>query len=361
MEVLAWVGKPIVLLLNQTGPPGEAGHAEERRWADHLADTGLVRASLTLDAFARCWVQERTLLRTIAPLLAEPRQPAMASLIGAWTERNLERFQASMRILAGQLATIACDREEVGERKWHDRVRGAVKDPAGTDSSPEVKRAMGKLGERVDQAVRSSTDELIALHGLSGRAASEVLKRMREDYTEAGRPAKALPRCSAGWCREPRSTRRGRRRWGADAWRGHAGRRAARRGRRRLGGARLQYGARRRQQFSPLVGRLLPRPRSLGLAALSRRRALWTRPRRVGGRRAPDELARRGRRTVAAERATVRAIWRQARDSEPAAIAVPLENVLARCAGRLLTRFYPDSSDLFEEVDAAPEEPSAPV
>ncbi len=45
---------------------------------------------------------------------------------------------------------------------------------------------MGRLGERVDQAIRESTDRLIELHGLSGQAAQEVLKRMRDDYTEAG-------------------------------------------------------------------------------------------------------------------------------------------------------------------------------
>ncbi|MCA1600666.1 MAG: GTPase domain-containing protein, partial [Acidobacteria bacterium] len=186
MEVLAWVGKPIVLLLNQTGPPGEDGKAEEQRWSEHLAPTGLVRATLTLDAFARCWVQERTLLRTIAPLLDNHQQPAIHGLIAAWTTRNLERFHASMSVLAEQLARIACDREEIGDRKWHDRVRGAVTNPTGSDSSPEAKRAMGRLGERVDQAIRISTDRLIELHGLSGRAAQEVLKRIREDYTEAG-------------------------------------------------------------------------------------------------------------------------------------------------------------------------------
>jgi hypothetical protein len=184
MEVLAWVGKPIILLLNQVGPPGDDNHEDETRWSEHLASTGLIRGSLTLDAFARCWVQEGTLLQLVEPLLPPEKQAPMERLSNAWARRNLERFHASMRVLAEHLALAAADREEVGERKWQDRVRGAVLNPGGGDNSPEAKRAMGKLAERLDRSVRSSTDELIALHGLSGRAAQEVLKRLKNDFTE---------------------------------------------------------------------------------------------------------------------------------------------------------------------------------
>jgi hypothetical protein len=38
--------------------------------------------------------------------------------------------------------------------------------------------AMSELAQRLDAEVRRATDELIALHGLSGRAAAEVLRRM---------------------------------------------------------------------------------------------------------------------------------------------------------------------------------------
>ena len=38
------------------------------------------------------------------------------------------------------------------------------------------------LAERLDQRVVESTGELIALHGLAGRASSEVLERLRSHY-----------------------------------------------------------------------------------------------------------------------------------------------------------------------------------
>jgi hypothetical protein len=140
---------------------------------------------LTLDAFARCWVQERTLLDAVVTLLEEEQRAPMERLIAAWNVRNLERFHRSMAVLADQLAETARDREEVGNAKWHDRVKGAVLNPSGGDRSPAGERAMGKLAERLDMRIRKSTDELIALHGLSGRAAQEVLRRLADDYTES--------------------------------------------------------------------------------------------------------------------------------------------------------------------------------
>ena len=67
MQILGWIGKPVVLLLNQTGPPrGQAiDTAEEAAWRQHLAAYPWVRGALGLDAFARCWVQEDQLLGAV--------------------------------------------------------------------------------------------------------------------------------------------------------------------------------------------------------------------------------------------------------------------------------------------------------
>jgi hypothetical protein len=52
---------------------------------------------------------------------------------------------------------------------------------------------MAQLAQRLDAAVRAATDELIALHGLSGRAAGEILQRMGSEYSvdKAADPGKA--------------------------------------------------------------------------------------------------------------------------------------------------------------------------
>jgi hypothetical protein len=182
MEILAWVGKPVVLLLNQTGPPHPDGAAEEERWTRHLADHSIVRGALTLDAFARCWVQEATLLRTVRPMLPLEKQSALSRLERSWQDKNLERFNNSMEVLAGQLAEAATDRETVPEQNWQDRIGGAVRVLRKEEPEP-ASRAVGKLAERLEAGTRRSTEELIQLHGLSGKAAGEVLRRIAKDVS----------------------------------------------------------------------------------------------------------------------------------------------------------------------------------
>ena len=77
-QVLRWVGKPVVVLLNQTGPPRPADEerAEAQRWSVHLESLGVASEVLALDAFARCWVQERVLLDAVSRRLPELKREA---------------------------------------------------------------------------------------------------------------------------------------------------------------------------------------------------------------------------------------------------------------------------------------------
>ncbi|MFN0183843.1 MAG: hypothetical protein ACKVQR_08505 [Aquabacterium sp.] len=74
MELLAWVGRPVLVLLNQTGPPRPAADeaAEQAAWQAHLAPWPGVRQVLSLDAFARCWVHERALFDAVTAVLDGP-------------------------------------------------------------------------------------------------------------------------------------------------------------------------------------------------------------------------------------------------------------------------------------------------
>ena len=187
MEVLAWVGKPVVLLLNQLGPPRLDAGDEVERWRRRLADAGVVQGALTLDAFARCWVQEGTLLDTVAGLVAPEKAAAMAGLRARWQAANVERFHRSMATLAEGLAAAVVDREEVANRDWRDRVGDLL--PFRGEAPAETRRAMGKLAERLEANTRASTERLIEAHGLSGRATREVLRRLSDDYASSA-PAK---------------------------------------------------------------------------------------------------------------------------------------------------------------------------
>jgi hypothetical protein len=165
MELLGWVGKPVVVLLNQLGAPRAAADeaADVERWRAHLAPHTLVRDVLAMDAFARCWVQEAVLLRAIDAALGGDAR--LQRLTAAWAVRRWATFDAAMAELAASLARIATARALLPEGGWLARRQNG-------------EAAQQALADALDTEVRASTGRLIALHGLQGRAAGEILERV---------------------------------------------------------------------------------------------------------------------------------------------------------------------------------------
>ena len=197
MQILGWTAKPVVVLLNQLGRPrrAEVEAAEVSRWASHLAGYPWVRDTLAFDAFARCWVQEHVLLDRIGAVLPDERRATFERLADAWRARNRSVFEQSMHVLARQLATTATDTVALPTTGLKDAARawlGSLLRP-GERSDAAMDAAMGELAQRLDAEVRRATDELIGLHGLSGRAAAEVLQRMGAQLAvdKAADPGKA--------------------------------------------------------------------------------------------------------------------------------------------------------------------------
>ena len=184
MEVLEWIGKPVVVLLNQLGPPREDVSSEISRWKD-IGAQGQVAATLPLDAFARVWVQEGALLEAVEPLLPPEKRAAMERLQNRWHDLNRERFDASMAVLARYLMRAACDREEVDEAGWQGKLASAL---AGREKGDAAAgKAMKALAARLADATAESTDELIRLHNLSGHAAKNVNERVAQDYAHSAK------------------------------------------------------------------------------------------------------------------------------------------------------------------------------
>jgi predicted GTPase len=185
MRILEWIGKPVLVLINQLGPPDPLREAADvAHWRERLATQTIVRGVLACDAFARCWIHEHVLLDQVVDVVAVEQRASAGRLAAAWRERNRRVFDGSMSALARQLAATAVDQQAVPAtslgatvRAW---LRGLVRDAGAGDGPSRV--AMGELAARLDQRVVAATDELIALHGLSGRASAEVLERLRGDY-----------------------------------------------------------------------------------------------------------------------------------------------------------------------------------
>jgi hypothetical protein len=186
MALLAWVDKPVIVLLNQMGAPREPAQeaAEVERWRAHLARWPLVRAVLPLDAFARCWVQEIVLLDAIEAALPTDRRAPMHRLATHWRAQRQATYEASVEELAQSMARLAGARQELADHaglRAKLRGLGAALGLAPDEKNPAA-LAQAALAAMLDEEVRASTARLLALHGLAGQAQGEILARLARHY-----------------------------------------------------------------------------------------------------------------------------------------------------------------------------------
>ncbi|MGZ8321395.1 MAG: DUF3482 domain-containing protein [Telluria sp.] len=184
MKILEWLGKPVVVLLNQLGPPRPAAdeQAEQTRWKTHLDRYPVVRNVLALDAFARCWVHERVFYEAVGKLVDEPKRAGYARLFAAWEENNLSRFHHAMRLIASQLAAAAQDRQFIEEEE-KSLVRTAMKAVGLAKSDRQrQEKAMAQLVERLNINITATTAQLLKLHQLDPAAAAKINARVRENF-----------------------------------------------------------------------------------------------------------------------------------------------------------------------------------
>ena len=188
LKVLDLIDKPVVVLLNQVGEiqRPENADSELQRWKVRISKAKCVKDVLLLDAFTRCWVQERRLLEAVAAALPN-RKDQFSRLNTVWQQRNQQRFQAAMNLLAQRLLRAAGDKEVVSEAGWSSKLKeagvalGKAMGLSDGDNTPKA-LAMKALSKRLDTDIRSNMDALIALHQLDGLAGNLVLTRLAEHY-----------------------------------------------------------------------------------------------------------------------------------------------------------------------------------
>ena len=70
MEILEWIGKPCIVLLNRTGlPQPDRDKSDAEMWKEHLKKYPVVREVMALDACTRCWVMEHRLIGIVSDQL----------------------------------------------------------------------------------------------------------------------------------------------------------------------------------------------------------------------------------------------------------------------------------------------------
>ncbi|WP_426211935.1 DUF3482 domain-containing protein [Massilia sp. TWP1-3-3] len=185
MKILEWLGKPVVVLLNQMGPPRPANEeaAEQARWKAHLDQYPIVRDVLALDAFARCWVHERVFYEAVGKLLDESKQAGYARLLALWQANNQDRFHEAMRVAAVQLAAAARDSEPIAlaDTGFLQSAMKAVGLAKSADQQRQEK-AMAVLVERLNAGIGETTRVLLKLHRLDPGEAARINARVRENF-----------------------------------------------------------------------------------------------------------------------------------------------------------------------------------
>jgi hypothetical protein len=183
MKILEWLGKPVVVLLNQMGAPRPAPEEQKEQalWQQHLAQYGIVRDVLALDAFARCWVHERVFYRAVGKLIAAPKQAGYARLVASWDASNAERFRAAMKLTAQQVAAAARDSELIVTDK-KNLLKSALKAVGLSRTAQQGDKAMAVLVGRLNLCVEQATAGLLALHKLDTGEAAKINARVRDNF-----------------------------------------------------------------------------------------------------------------------------------------------------------------------------------
>ena len=186
MKILQWLGKPVVVLLNQTGPPRPSPQEQNElsRWRQHLSQYTIVKEVLALDAFTRCWVHERVFYAAVGKLIDTPKAAGYTRLLAAWETAQKARFQEAMQLTARQLLAAVQDRQPIPPEK-HSLLKAALQ-ATGLRKNGQLQRqdqAMSALLERLNTGIASTTRGLLTLHRLDPGEAARINTRVRENFS----------------------------------------------------------------------------------------------------------------------------------------------------------------------------------
>lgn len=178
LQLLEWIGKPVIVLLNQTGPPKDRAEQQrlEQPWKDYFASYGFVGGVHSLDAFSRCWVQEGILFEAIQSLLPSHDRQLMNRLFTVWQTTNLTVFHAAMEQWAMLMSRAARSRV---------MTRGD-----GSPMEVQKQQAVDGLLKGLMNEVGATTKAVIALHGLEGNAIGVIQARMEHVEVQRGSQGK---------------------------------------------------------------------------------------------------------------------------------------------------------------------------
>lgn len=185
MQILSWIGKPVIVLLNQMGPPREPGveEAEIAAWREAVQPYAFVKAVLPMDAFARCWVQESALFSAIGAALPAELRNAFSELQTVWLRSRQAIYASSIDAMAAHIRHLILAKETLPALSLKDRALSvAQRFGFRTDDHNAVADAQSALAASAADSFCSLTTRLLRINGLRGNASKEIFRRMKTDW-----------------------------------------------------------------------------------------------------------------------------------------------------------------------------------
>ena len=181
IEILEWIGKPVIVLLNQTGHPDpERERANEEEWRAHLSQYEIVKHVDTLDAFTRCWTEEHHILEKAAEVLPADKRRVAKTLRDAWVANNLAIFDRAVAAMARWAVDAVTDTEPLPEDGLGDRLWRLL---SRSSRDRELDRVQQAMYDRLACATTETVNRLIAIHGLDGETAAKMAEASRDEFT----------------------------------------------------------------------------------------------------------------------------------------------------------------------------------
>lgn len=185
LKILQWLGKPVLILLNQTGAPRPfpIEEAEQVRWREYLARYPCIRKILSLDAFSRCWVHERVFYASVGDLIPAEKRDAYTRLLSIWEQENGRRFEAAMNLLATQIVNAARDSELI--ERDEGAVMGTLLGVVGLGKKRDQmlqNKAMASLMLRLNARTQTTTTSLLELYRLDPGEAARISDAVNDAF-----------------------------------------------------------------------------------------------------------------------------------------------------------------------------------
>lgn len=193
LEVLRWVGKPVLAVINQGANLDalEAAQRNETEWRNVFAQSNVIKKTLSLDSFTRCWLHEMVLVDDIGLVLPENAHRNFLPIADKFHAVHLDRFEQSIAALSAHLVGVAADKVELPIESLGTlgKFWGWVKEKFSDDSEESASLpavAMKALTQRLLDGTKTAADKLIQINRLSGASAGQIIEVAAERFASNG-------------------------------------------------------------------------------------------------------------------------------------------------------------------------------